>query len=378
MNRPPTPSPPTLTAAPTHLRRCRFPGSQRLIQPGSRYGQDKPIAARIAFLYVNPWAHEFEAYHQGTVPSHRLFFAHEVAELGRKVAIYRSRKFGPGRAGLLSWRLGQAVWAALGATDACVATHEAAAYPSLLLKRLGLMRKPIVVLAVAPNAAMAQLGWRGRLIRWLLDASDVVFTYSRQQAAEVAALLTRARVQFIHFAVDASFLRNQPSAERQSFVLAVGTNEGKDYPTLIEALPPEQTLVIVTDQQNIDRAKENIRDKDVTFLSDIPIKELCGLYNRCSRLVLPLRDAQMSTGQTVLLENLALGTPVIVTNVPCIHDYIDDTGVTLVPEGDVEALRDTLLSVPVAQTNLATPTTAETAQMITTQLDTLIGKRAEQ
>ncbi len=59
-------------------------------------------------------------------------------------------------------------------------------------------------------------------------------------------------------------------------------------------------------------------------------------------MVIPLHDVLYSTGQTVLLENLAMGRPVIVSDVSVVRDYISPAVATAVPPEDVDALRGAL------------------------------------
>lgn len=107
------------------------------------------------------------------------------------------------------------------------------------------------------------------------------------------------------------------------------------------------------------------------FRSNVPIEELRRLYEQCAVLVLPLKEAGMSTGQTVLLENLSLGTPVIVTDVPCIRDYVGDSAVSLVRQGDVHQMRNALLNLPARPSQEAFRYGAEQTAFI---LDGLIQK----
>jgi glycosyltransferase involved in cell wall biosynthesis len=51
----------------------------------------------------------------------------------------------------------------------------------------------------------------------------------------------------------------------------------------------------------------------------------------------------MSSGQTVLLENLALGTPVVISDVSGVGDYLDPEVMRVVPPGDPDRLREALV-----------------------------------
>lgn len=290
---------------------------------------------RLAFTYVTPWAHEFRDYRRGLVPSHRLFYAAEMSDLGARVEHY-SRPLPRGPLALLRWRLGQAIWAS--SFDYVVATHEAAAYVTLALRKAKLSHTPILVMTVAVEAATAGTSLPSRLRRWLIASASVVTTFSSAQGEHLRQVAPRARVEFLPLGVDTRFFA-PTSSPRSDFVLAVGTNPGKDYPTLIEALDGEQRCVIVTDPANRQQAAVGVGNKAVQFLSDVPIRELRELYLRAKVMVLPLREARMSSGQTVLLESLACGTPVIVSDVACIQDYAEAGGAMTVPPGNAKALR---------------------------------------
>lgn len=299
---------------------------------------------QIAFLYVGPWQHEFEAHRRGEVPSHRLFFAHEMKQLGHRVSTFDVGQRGTALRHRVAWRLRQAWWAAHSGQDVIVATHEAASYLSLALRRLGLSSRKtaIVVLSVALPSVEGSRTASSAVKRWLLRSADLITVYSSDQLELLRPTLGRRRTAFLPLGVDTTFFTPPPTRRTASDVLAVGTNPGKDYATLVRALPPKRSLVIVTDSENIQRATPFVGHKDVTFRSDVPIAELRDMYSSCAVLVLPLRDAQMSSGQTVLLENLALGTPVIATDTACIRDYVQHESVTLVAEGSVDELREAL------------------------------------
>ncbi len=76
---------------------------------------------------------------------------------------------------------------------------------------------------------------------------------------------------------------------------------------------------------------------------DLPLKELIELIARSMIVVLPLQERQISTGQSVLLEAMAMGKPVVATRVNGTVDYIEHmtTGL-LVPPNDPQAMRDAL------------------------------------
>ena len=127
----------------------------------------------------------------------------------------------------------------------------------------------------------------------------------------------------------------------------MGTNDGKDFVTLLKAFPSEHRLVIVTDDYNIRIIQEHLDPQaQVELRHDVPIDQLRTLYRQSSVQIIPLLDTKFSSGQTVMLENMALGRTVIVTNTASTRDYIED-GITavMVPPGDPDALRRTLVEI---------------------------------
>ena len=285
---------------------------------------------------------------------------------------FNGRLVGPRRLAVPLWRLRAAAWAARGREGAVVASHESAAYASLLLRRARILRRPILVMAIAVEHSLTERSLAARLKRWLLRAADEVVVFASSQVAPVGELLPGTRVSFMPLGVDTRFFAPDQGVARGDLVLSVGTNPGKDYPTLVQALPESTRLLVVTDQANIEQALPFVGTKDVSFASNVAIGQLRELYRSCRVLVLPLRDAKMSTGQTVLLENLALGTPVIVTDVPCVRDYTASGAITTVPEGDVESLSAALRD-PGPASEEPTPFTAQaTARSIANRLERLV------
>ena len=78
---------------------------------------------------------------------------------------------------------------------------------------------------------------------------------------------------------------------------------------------------------------------NVELLREIPLEDAQRLMRRAAVVAVPLLPAERSTGQVVVLEAMALGKPVVATELAGTVDLID-SGVDglLVPAGDAEAL----------------------------------------
>lgn len=149
-----------------------------------------------------------------------------------------------------------------------------------------------------------------------------------------------AKVAFVPFHTDPAFV-NRPIAKEEPFALAAGRTF-RDYPALLDAARSGLNLpvTIVAGRGSFGAA---VVPETVTVRYDIPLAELIDLIARSALVVLPLTEREISTGQSVLLEAMAMGKPVVVTRVNGTVDYIDhmSTGV-LVPPSDSAALREAI------------------------------------
>jgi glycosyltransferase involved in cell wall biosynthesis len=146
-----------------------------------------------------------------------------------------------------------------------------------------------------------------------------------------------AKLAYIPLHTDPRLLEHTTSDG--DFVLAAGRTL-RDYPTLIEAFKTIDTpLVIVAGRASAELAAT----PNVSFRFDIPGPELIDLMARSIAVALPLEEREISTGQSVLLQAMTLGKPVIATRVNGTEDYIDhmQTGI-LVPPRDPQAFREAI------------------------------------
>ena len=303
----------------------------------------------ILFLYVVDWSHEIANYKRGLVPSHRLFGYPEVAEFGHKSMVCPPRPF---FRRLLSkpflWRIYQAFYALFHqqSVDVVFAVNEASSLPVLLLKRLGLLRTPLIVFNTGLMHPRNLSGLRKAMWRWLLPAAEAVVSQTRMEKSSVWREfgLKEDRQFLIYMLVDLKFFQPDPGVKTADYCLSVGTTQGKDYGTLLAALPSAERLVIVTDAYNAAIIAEKIKPgMKVEVLQGIPIAKLKTMYQEAKVIINPLFDTAYGTGHTVVLENMVLGKSVIVTSVDGITDYFED-GVTAigVREKNPDALRENI------------------------------------
>jgi len=183
--------------------------------------------------------------------------------------------------------------------------------------------------------------WRSRLkyafMRWCFSSVHLCICSSRAECRYYAKVFgwPASKLAYIPLHTDPRLLDKATSDG--DFVLAAGRTF-RDYPTLIEAFRSLETpLVIVAGRGNAELAAT----PNISFRYDIPGPELVDLMSRSLAVALPLEEREISIGQSVLLQAMTLGKPVIATRVNGTEDYIEhmQTGI-LVPPRDPAAFRD--------------------------------------
>lgn len=168
-----------------------------------------------------------------------------------------------------------------------------------------------------------------------LEQVDRVVVYARSQAAMLGA-----KGVFTPLPADGDLraaLRGAPSSED----VFSGGGAGRDFATLVEAVRGTsiQVEIVTFGPDEVRDAPENVRVRG-------PLDQAAFLERlaRAVVVVVPLLGPDSPHGQTMLVQALALGKPVIATRAAGVIDYIEDgeTGL-LVSAGDAEALRAALV-----------------------------------
>lgn len=147
------------------------------------------------------------------------------------------------------------------------------------------------------------------------------------------------RTYFIPFHADPEDLAASYD-ERSKYVLTAGRTF-RDYKTFMAAIESLGVqVIIVSSEENI--GKRHI-PHNVTIKYDISMTELKMLMQESAVIVVPLEDRNISTGQSVLLQAMAMGKAVVATETAGTVDYIDhmESGM-LVHPGDSTAMREAI------------------------------------
>ena len=236
------------------------------------------------------------------------------------------------------------------AADVIFSTVDTLGIPLILLKRVGLVRRPLVYVSIGLPERLVQLRNRPmrRLYRSALRGASAVVAYSEHEAAALRDWLGPGgpEVVFVPFGVDVDAFRPVEAADQDFDVLSVGVDPRRDFELLL-AIAERNPELIFRIVAGADRARSLGRLPDnVTLETDIPLEQV-RLRLAASRCVaLPVRDNSYSGATTTLLQAMAMGKPVIVSRTVAIaegYELEDRDNCRLVEPGDEQAFERAVL-----------------------------------
>ena len=183
---------------------------------------------------------------------------------------------------------------------------------------------------------------RLRWYRWAYRRVDEVVHFSPNQTAVYRDVLgiPEDRVTFVPFGIDDDYFTPQ-DADDEGYVLAVGRDRGRDWPTLFDAVRGTDLDVrVVCRPEDIDGLDV---PANVTLLGVVDRSTYRDLTARARLVVVATRPLAYPTGQSVTLESMAMGKCCVVTGTPAMAAYLNDgIDAVVVPPHDSERLREAL------------------------------------
>lgn len=225
--------------------------------------------------------------------------------------------------------------------SATLAIFESEGHGLALFRRLTGRRRPPLLVVSCWLGDLARSGGAGRrrLYRFLYGGVDAVTVFSENQRATLGDLLgiPSERVHFVRFGVDHEELHAIEPAE-DGYVIAAGRDLGRDWPTLVGAAAGSGWRVELLTRPS--QVADLELPPEVELRGHLPRGEYLEVLARASVVVLPTTVREYPTGQSVLLEAMAMGKACVVTDTPAMREYVrDGETALLVPLGDPGALR---------------------------------------
>lgn len=315
---------------------------------------------RIAFLYAGGREARWKQALAGEVPSDFFYGAVEIARNGHDVECVDAPENPRGWiAGaynrLWNWRTpvrtrGEhfvavgAVFDRLKHADVVVATSTPHANAFVMWTRLKRLRTPVVGIQCGMVNHPLH-GARLRATRRVLSRQEIVLFADSERPETISRFqLLPERVHANPFGVDTDFWTPGPSSHDGGYLLAVGNDGRRDYRTLVEAVSGLSLRTkIVTARPLPDSLPPNVEAiRGSWHRPAVTDAELRDLYRGALAVCVPLEDSLQPSGQSVALQAMACGRPVILTRTQGLWtggDFLEGEHVLLVPPASAVALR---------------------------------------
>jgi glycosyltransferase involved in cell wall biosynthesis len=145
------------------------------------------------------------------------------------------------------------------------------------------------------------------------------------------------RVRVVPYGIDARFFVPR-SAPEEDYVLAIGRDRGRDHQTLVEAMRSSGARLRLfaprgmVDERSLPSNVELTTDR----IDHVSYREILA---RARLVVVTTTAPRYPSGQTVVLEAMAMAKPLVVTDSPAMRDYVrPDVEGVLVPAEDPTAV----------------------------------------
>lgn len=314
---------------------------------------------RIAFVHYPGRIARLDDARAGRAPTEFLFGAVELERRGIDVAHFEIdpnrrpgvpgavfdrltyRGYLPPHVTSTTLRQAHGLLGALSRFDAIVATTAGTA---LSLAAWARVRRPPPLLGIVTGLTdRAHRRTRRMIVARLLRELHAML-YGEAELPSMLALDRRlaGRVHVNQFGVDSRFW-TQSSEPEDDYVLAIGNDGRRDYETLVRAAPQIPTAVrIFTNHPRPASLPRNVTwelaDWHRQVLTDVEVRSL---YRGARAVVVPLRESIQPSGQSVTLQAMACGKPVVLTETDGLWSRAairDGENVLLVPSGDPATL----------------------------------------
>lgn len=184
-------------------------------------------------------------------------------------------------------------------------------------------------------------GWLGRgfelFVKRALEHIAWIGVPSREAAAYYRECFPKAAARFQVFPTWCGFPEEPPAVSASTTAVFSGGRSMRDYGTLLEAL---RRLEISANIAASRTAMEGLAiPPNVNLAFDVPHQEFAQSMMQAAVVVVPLQPVYFDAGQSVVLQAMCYGKPIVATDTAGLADYIDHgrTGL-LVPPDDPEAL----------------------------------------
>ena len=184
-------------------------------------------------------------------------------------------------------------------------------------------------------------------IKYFLKTVDFIVFTSKTEHEVISKIFTKFNSKFVHqsFCIDTDFwVTELIDSKEKNGILFIGNDLNRDFSGAIDIARrlPNIEFKFVTSQikksrelpENITLIKGNWNEN---ILSDEDIKDL---YKKSRLVFLPIRDTLVASGQSVAMQSMATGTPVMISKTSGFWDFdnfINDTNIFLLEDNSINS-----------------------------------------
>ncbi|MHA6513098.1 glycosyltransferase family protein [Tessaracoccus sp. Z1128] len=151
------------------------------------------------------------------------------------------------------------------------------------------------------------------------------------------------RVEAISFGFAPGLFPFVDPLERDGTIAAIGSDRGRDYPTLLEAVRGTDLAVdLYCRDDNLEGAP---LPDGVRLVGIVPFEKYRAVLRRVGVVAVPTKVMAYPTGQTVALEAAASGAAVVLTDTPAMREYFPEGTALFAAPGDQDGWRNALRSL---------------------------------
>ena len=303
---------------------------------------------RILYLFPDQMRSELDRVSNGEAPSERMYGLVELRRSGHTVELSDSRWQGwSGR--IRTWLKQYDVnlsdirtVMAMRRYDVVVVKDDLSLVLTLAGRLVGTKIVYLDSLFIVPRRR-----WRKLAYRMNFKLAHNIVIYCRGQADAWADYFSHSpqAPKVLPYTIDLPFYQPHSAASRptRDYVLSIGRDPGRDFPTLVEATRDiGMDLKIITLPyllKGVDLTQPYLR-----VLERLSYEELFKLYAGARFVVIPLKKGvTYPSGVRALLEAMALEKAVICSRTPVLEEYAQEgEGVTYVEPENISQLRNTM------------------------------------
>jgi glycosyltransferase involved in cell wall biosynthesis len=195
--------------------------------------------------------------------------------------------------------------------DLVIVTSEACALPLLLLKKIGIIKKPVIFLSITGIYSFEKIKniLLKKILKSLLTQANKIVCFCEDEVKKYKKSYG-LKVYAVPFGIDSSFyLKNYDLKADKQHILFISKNRNKDMELIskLANLFPQEKFVIVTNNQPV----KFCRPTNVEYKNNLDYREIMKLYSSAKLSLIPLKNPQINAGQTVFLENMMMVIPTV-------------------------------------------------------------------